>query len=282
MFEKFGKSLDRITHEVAIETDTTRVEPKTDSISAPYPDGDSPQLRLEISVGTVELSAGNDKLIDGSVTYNIAEWTPRVLVEEQRVTVKQDVGLHMRGAWHNARNEWKLALGTTKPFSLSIAKGAGESRLSLGGVPLKDVQIEVGAGKAQISFDKPNPADCSQFNVNMGAGSLAVDGLLNTNAERFGFAGGAGEITLNFTGESLNRFMTVNISTGAGKIVLNVKKGVAFQATVKKFIGSVHTQGDFHAVQTGVYETSAFAAGSPTFKVQINTPVADIVFNEVG
>jgi len=123
----------------------------------------------------------------------MAEWTPDVVTEGQFVTVKQGVGLHMLGAWHELCNDWKLALGTAKPFELTVTKGAGESQLSLGGVPLASARIEVGAGKSTHVFDKANPTECSTVKVDLGAGSLRAEGLLNANTERFAFGGGQDE-----------------------------------------------------------------------------------------
>lgn len=282
MFEKFGKTLDRLVKDVGGETGMHRIEPITETVNAPYPEADCPQLRLEIGVGTLKLQPGTDQLLDGSVTYNIEEWKPRVQAENQFVTVNQGVGLHMLGAWFDVRNEWKLALGTRKPFELSVSKGAGESRLELGGVPLASARIEIGAGKSSVAFDKLNPTPCSAVKVDLGAGSLLVDQLLNANTDRFSFSGGAGELTLNFTGEALQHPMTAALSTGAGKIVLNLKHGLACQITVKRFMGTVHTYGDFRAVQTNVYEMGDYqTASGPKLQVQIECLVADVLLNEV-
>ena len=283
MFENFGKTIDRLIQSVGTETKATTIDPKSDPVSAPYPEGDNPQLRLEINVGTLDLKAGGDALVDGTVTYNVAEWAPRVATEGSRVTVKQDMGIHFIGAWRNMHNDWKLALGTSKPFGLAVAKGAGEARMALGGVPLTSAQVDVGAGKAYMSFDKPNSVRCSALKVNMGAGSLTVDGLLNGNVERFVFGGGAGEIRLNLTGEALQGPLTATLNTGAGKLVVNLKRGLPCQVTVKKFLGTVHTQGDFRAVSSEVYQTPSFAlAGDAAVKVEINTPVAEIVLSELN
>jgi hypothetical protein len=283
MFENFGKTLDRLVRDVSTETKATPIEVRTEPISATYPEGDAVQLRLELNVGTLELSAGTDNLVDGTATFNVAEWTPRVVAEGPCVTVKQDVGLHLFGAWHAMRNTWKLALGTSKPFALSVAKGAGEATMALGGIPLSSTDIEVGAGRAQVSFDKANPSRSSFTRVNLGAGSLFLDKVLNANTERLVFAGGAGELTVNFTGDSLQRPMTAKLDTGAGKLVLNFRNGLPCQVVVKKFLGTVHTQGTFHSVQPEVYETAAYStATGPTLRIEIHTPIADIALNELS
>src|SRR5258708_10322433 len=262
MFEKFGKTIDRFIQSVSTETAATPIEVRTDSVSALYPEGDSAELRLELNVGRLNLSVGDDKLVDGTVTYNVAQWTPHVTTEGNRVTVKQDIGLHLLGAWDDMKNDWNLALGTTKPFALSIGKGAGESEMTLGAVPLTKLELEIGAGKARLNFDKPNPAQASQIKVNIGAGSLNFQGLLNANAELFNLSGGAGELQVSFTGEGLKRSARAVLNTGAGKITLNVQRGVACQVTVKKFLSNVRVNGDFRTVGDEVYQTATFAAAS--------------------
>ncbi|HLY26841.1 MAG TPA: toast rack family protein [Aggregatilineales bacterium] len=286
MFEKFGKTIDRFIQNVSTETTATPIEVRSDAISAPYPTGDSAELRLELNVGRLNLSAGGAQLVDGTVTYNVEQWTPHVVTEGNRVTVKQDIGLHLLGAWHDMKNDWKLALGTGKPFALNIGKGAGESDITLGGVPLTKLELEIGAGKARMNFDKPNPSQASNVRVNVGAGSLTLLGLLNANAEQFMFSGGAGELQVGFTGESLRRSAKAVVNTGAGKITLNVQRGIACQITVKKFLSTVRLNGDFSTTDEEVYQTSAFSSAklssAPTLIVEINTPVGEIVLNEVN
>ena len=73
------------------------------------------------------------------------------------------------------------------------------------------------------------------------------------------------------------------MNTAAGKIVLNVKRGLGCRVTVRKFLGSVHTQGGFHLVEPQVYETPAYAtARTPTLTIDVDTPIADIALNEVS
>jgi hypothetical protein len=196
------------------------------------------------------------------------------------------MGLHLIGPWHDMKNDWKLGLGTAKPFALSIGKGAGEADITLGGVPLTKLEVEIGAGKARLNFDKPNPAQADTMRVNVGAGSLTLQGLLNANATQYMFSGGAGEVQVGFTGDSLKRSAKAVVNTAAGKITLNIQRGVACQVTVKKFLSNVRLSGEFQNSGEEVYQTSAFSSAklssSPTLLIEINTPVGEIVLNEVG
>jgi hypothetical protein len=282
MFEKLGKTIDQFFHSLGNETSLTRIDAKTETISAPYPEGNDVQLRVVAKVGKLEVTPGGDRLVDGTVTYNVEEWTPSVVTEGDKVTVDQELGMHVVGSWQNVVNDWKLAVGTARPFALSVSKGAGESTIELGSVPLVSATLEMGAGKAQVGFAKPNPAACSSVKVQLGAGTLVVNGLLDANTERFSFDGGAGELTLGFTGERLQRSMTAVANAGAGKVVVNVKRGVPCQVKIKKLLGGVRTQGGFNQTDSQVYETTGFGSASgPVLRVEINTPVSDIILNQV-
>src|SRR5258708_7724468 len=152
MFEKFGRSLDGLLGSVKNDLKMTRIEPKTDRIAIAYPTATPVKLRLEMSVGKLKITPGTDKLVDGTATYNIQEWTPEISLDGGSVTIKQGRGFNMVGSWTDTQNYWELALGTTLPFELSLQKGVGESTLALGGIPLIGAVFNTGTGVTTISL----------------------------------------------------------------------------------------------------------------------------------
>src|SRR3954451_17885095 len=147
MFEKLGKSLDEIVRNVGNDVKMTKIDLQTDAINVPYPEVSPAELRLEVGVGKLALTPGGEKLVEGTAVYNVAEWKPEILVEGGKVTVRQGKGWHFLGGWTDVRNEWTLALGTARPFALSVSKGVGESDLALGGVSMTNVSIDTRTGK---------------------------------------------------------------------------------------------------------------------------------------
>ncbi|MEP7285638.1 MAG: toast rack family protein [Chloroflexota bacterium] len=280
MFEKLGRSLDELIHTVGDDMRMTHIDPKTDPMSIAYPDNSPAQLHLEMGVGKLNLTAGGDKLVEGTVTYNVEEWQPQITVENNQVMIRQGRGWHVLGGWSDVQNSWDLALGTTQPIALSVAKGVGEGRLALGGVPLTEAQIDTGAGATVINFDRPNPENAKRLQVRLGTGTTKIDNLLNANAQVVAVDGGAGEITLNFMGEMLKRDTTVRINIGTGSVKLNIKQGIPVHASVTKGLGDVKARGTLKGIGGNLYETANFASASgPKLNLEITAGLGSVVIN---
>ncbi len=282
MFEKLGRSLDEFIHNVGTDTKMTRIDLKTEPISIPYPETETAALRLELGVGILHLKRGGDKLVDGTVVYNVDEWKPEITTEAGRVLIRQHGGAHIIGNWDKVRNEWDLALGSARPFSLSIGKGVGESYVSLGAVPFEDFRLETGAGESTISFDEPNPRTAGEFSARFAAGKTAISGLLNANASRVSVEGGAGEVTLNFTGAQLQQDMAVNVQIGAGELRLGFKRGIPVSISVNKALGDIQHDGNFVSTSRNSFETAGYAlASGHKLTVKVSAAIGSVVLSEL-
>src|SRR5260370_33125633 len=98
MFEKFGRSLDGLLGSVKNDLKMTRIDLKTDRIAIAYPTPAAVKLRLEMSVGKLKLTPGTDKLVDGTASYNVQEWTPEISLDGGSLTIKQGRRFNMVGS----------------------------------------------------------------------------------------------------------------------------------------------------------------------------------------
>jgi hypothetical protein len=115
----------------------TSINPKTEQIAIDYPTEEPASLRLKIGVGTLNIVPGEDQLVSGEITYNVAEWAPEIVTNDGKVIIKQ--GEIWPDTWvvdERPKNDWNLRVGTQKPFAFRVSSGAAQSRLTLGGVPL--------------------------------------------------------------------------------------------------------------------------------------------------
>jgi len=280
MFEKFGRSLDGLLGSVKNDLKMTRIEPKTDRIAIAYPTATPAKLRLEMNVGKLKITPGTDKLVDGTATYNVLEWTPEISLDGGNVTIKQGRGFNMVGSWTDTQNYWELALGTTLPFELSLQKGVGESTLALGGIPLTGAILNTGTGATTISFDQPNPEPAERLQVRTATGATHIDNMLNTNAQLISVESGAGEIALHFTGEALKRDTLVKANLGAGKVTINIKQGVPARVSINRGLGEIKALGAFSPAGQRAFETSGFAAAAgPKLTFEINAGLGSITLN---
>ena len=194
MFEELGRSLDSFVRRVSDGVNATRIDPKTDTITVPYPDAEPVKLRLEMGIGELKVSAGADKLVDGTATYNIQEWTPQITTDGGNVLVKQGGEKMFWPGIGGLKNDWVLALGTARPYDLTVSKGIVKAQLALGGLPLTSAVLEMGTGETKIDFDRINPQRASRIQLKCGTGEMRATGLLNTNAASVKVDGGTGQI----------------------------------------------------------------------------------------
>ena len=96
----------------------------TDEITVPIPDADEVSLRLSFGAGDLKLAPGAKKLVEGTATYNYAEFEPFVDVDEGNVHIHMgDEDFNGFPSFKNLKNKWDFKLGDT-PMDLTIESGA--------------------------------------------------------------------------------------------------------------------------------------------------------------
>jgi hypothetical protein len=135
-------------------------------------------------------------------------------------------------------NEWDLKL-SDDPMELVIEAGAYDASYELGGLSLTDLSVTDGAADVQLSFSEPNKTEMSILRYESGASNIKMKGLANANFSLLAFKGGAGDYTLDFSGE-LQRDATVNIETGFSNIILVIPEGIHAVVTVESGVSNIN------------------------------------------
>ena len=94
-----------------------------------------------------------------------------------------------------------LKLGET-PMELEINAGAYQGQYEFGGLALTGLTIKDGASDVDLSFSEPNRTEMSVFRYETGASNVELTGLANANFSTLIFNGGAGDYTLDFSGDA--------------------------------------------------------------------------------
>ncbi len=224
----------------------------TDQINVPLPDStQTVDLSLKFGAGTLKLRSGADGIISGTAIYNVSDFKPTVTVEGSTVRIEQ-------GNWRltgipdlsNIKNEWDLALGTT-PLNLTIDAGAYHAEYELGGLALTNLTISDGAADTELNFASPNLAEMSLLSYSTGASNVSLTGLGNANFASLEFNSGAGNYTLDFSGQ-FQRNGSVHIGTGVSNMTLVIPSGIPVQITVDGGLSNV-TQDSGWAKNGNVY-----------------------------
>jgi len=210
----------------------------TDEITVPTPKTDEVSLSLSFGAGEMTLAPGASQLVEGSATYNYDAFKPEVNIDGGNVQIQMS-DIKSFPAFNNLKNVWDLKLGNT-PMNLSIESGAYTGRFEFGGLALNNLTIQDGAAEVELAFSKPNLAEMSVFRYETGASNVKMSGLANANFSIFDFSSGAGDYTLDFSGE-LQRDASVKISSGLSNITIVVPEGVNAVVTVDSGASNIST-----------------------------------------
>jgi hypothetical protein len=174
-------------------------------------------LEMQAGAADVTVESKGDRLVHGTITYNVASLKPAITVQGRRVRIRQDA---VGALPIDTRNEWRLQLGRGVPINLKVIAGASTGDWDLGGLSLRRVDWVQGAGRATLTFDAPNPERLDRLTVNGGAAALTVRGLANANLRLAVVNAGVGALTLVFDGQ-LSRDAEVVVNGGVSAIVID-------------------------------------------------------------
>ena len=204
------------------------------------------EVDLAFGAGELNLSPGPEgAIISGTASYNVDDFKPEVSIMGDRIRISQGEA-EVEGfpvSVDDIKNEWNLAFGDDA-MQLRIVAGAYAGDMELGGLSLYKLHITDGAAENQVNFSEPNLVEMEELTYETGASSVAMTGLSNANFEQMTFKSGAGDYTLDFTGELLHD-ADVEISTGFSNLVIVVPEGTSAQLSLEGALSSVEVGGDW-------------------------------------
>lgn len=201
----------------------------TDEITVSTPKTDDVSLRLAFGAGEMTLAPGASQLVEGTATYNYSAFKPEVNIDGGNIQIQMG-DIKTFPSFDNIKNTWDLKLGDT-PMDLTIESGAYDGTFEFGGLSLNNLTIKDGAANVELAFSEPNLVEMSTLSYETGASDVKMSGLANANFNIFDFSSGAGDYTLDFSGE-LQRDGSVKISSGLSNIIIVIPEGVNAVVTV--------------------------------------------------
>ncbi len=241
---------------------------------------------LEVSV---ELGAGEftiDVADMAEVTILEAEYDRRYVADyEVSYRVKGSTGildvesvLRRRKNIDTERNLCHLTMSTRYPATLDLDLGACEAQVDLGGMPLEELRIDIGAASGEIEFSAPNPSRMEHISIDAGAASLEFNRLGNANFEEFSFDGGAGSFDLDFRGEYHGESM-IDIDIGLGSADITLPAGVPVQIITDNggWLSSVDIHNDdIEEVRGGLWESDDFDGAGTRIIVELDVGLGSV------
>jgi hypothetical protein len=221
---------------------------ETDTIYVPLPADTQAIADVSINFGAGNLTlkpGAQDALVDGTAAYNVSDFKPTVTIDGDNILIDQG-NLEMGGIpnfKNDIINNWNLNLGNS-PMSLFIKAGAYLGDYELGGLSIESLNIGDGAAKATLKFSAPNQIQMSSLEYITGASDVSLEGLANANTTDMTFRSGAGNYTLDFSGELRNN-MNVNIESGVSSVTVIIPRGTNAEVITDSGLMTVSTKGDW-------------------------------------
>jgi hypothetical protein len=133
------------------------------------------EVQLEMNAGELRVNGGAKELVEAEFAYNVASWKPEVRFDRNgfrgTLLIKQGGG---SGTMGSSKNDWQVKLNNEVPLDFSLKCGAGENRLYLGDLDLRDVEINLGAGRIELDLRGHQPAHDYSVRIHGGVGEADV------------------------------------------------------------------------------------------------------------
>lgn len=244
---------------------------QTFTVNEPVLTGNDPaRIDVQMGAGKLNIAGGAANAVEGTIRYNVFAWEPKVTREGNLINIHQGTDTTIKIPDDDVINEWDLKLGST-PIDLAISAGAYEGRIDLSGVSLTNLNIKDGASKATIVINSTNPVEMETFQYATGASQVNITGISNANASSFKFDGGAGDFTLDFSGE-LQRDLQVDIKAGVSSLTIIVPENIPTRVTVSGGLNNVSPQGTW----TITGNTYAKSGSGPSINIYLEMGVGSL------
>ena len=230
-------------------------------------------LSLNFGAGELRLAPGaKDNLVTGSAVYNVDVLKPKIKTEGNHITIQSGEG-NLKGIPsfnEKYQNNWDLKLAD-RPITLEVNAGAYIGNLDLGGLALHGLSITDGASDVHLKFSAPNQAEMDVMRYQTGASTVKLTNLANANFANLIFKGGAGDYTLDFSGE-LMQDTTVMVSAGLSNLTIIVPKGMTARVFFDGALANVDNSGEWEKRGQDYYQKGS----GPVITLNINLGAGNV------
>jgi hypothetical protein len=148
--------------------------PQTESQTVKLGEAKSARVEIDMPAGELSVEGGARELLEADFSYPSRSPRPQVEYDvsasQGRLTIRQPGSVHGRGSGHN---RWDLHLSNKVPLELKVDQGAGRARLTLGGLSLSRLDMDIGAGETIVDLSGDWKNDLTA-NIEGGVGRATV------------------------------------------------------------------------------------------------------------
>lgn len=224
----------------------------------PGPPGEA--IRLE-----GQYDAGSYRLDESYESYGEVGWIYRVEFHQR------GIGLRPFVQHGPPKNQLSLVVPRDTPIVLEGRIGIGESDLELGGLWLVEVDLEVGIGQHELSFDEPPVWPMRRFRLDGSVGELRIGSLGNASPASVEVSRSIGELMLDLSGQ-WRRDADVKVRCGIGECRMRVPEDVGIEVRHARV-----TIGDTHV--PALADRRPARAGMPVLTLAVKGSIGELVID---
>jgi hypothetical protein len=209
--------------------------PQAESQTVKLGEAKSARVEIDMPAGELSVGSGAKELLEADFSYRSPSARPEVEYNvsagQGRLKIQQTGSVHGRGSGHNT---WDLHLSNKVPLELKVDQGAGRARLTLGGLLLSRLDVDLGAGETIVDLTGDWKNDLTA-NIQGGVGRATVR-LPSEVGVRASAHGGIGAIHVQglkkdgdaYVNEAYGKSpITVNVHVEGGVGEINLELGEA-------------------------------------------------------
>ena len=141
----------------------------------PLDDVERATVGLRMAAGSLNLAGGAVDLMQASFEYNVAEWEPTIEYSAEgrvgNLQIEQPINVTISDG--KAHNEWNLRLNQDVPMDLIVRLGAGDAQLDMRGMNLRQLKVQMGAGRVHVDLSGNWQKDFS-VDIERGVGEAII------------------------------------------------------------------------------------------------------------
>jgi hypothetical protein len=263
---------------------STALADRIENVSESFPPQGikSLQIDTDFGLGKLNISAAD---IEEVGKFDV-EYDSRLIKYFLDYAPKGDVGYlefgtktrHSTIHGDEVTNDWKVILSNRYPTELSMDIGACEHEIDLGGIPLTEVTLDIGASDGSITFSKKNPVRMENFDLDIGASSVELTDLGNANFDYMSFDCGAASCKVDFFGEwEGSAEVSIDVGVGSAKIVIPRDLEVRIITDPDSWFSSVDFHNDdLEEVRDGVFESEGYRGAKNRLLLNIDVGMGSV------
>jgi hypothetical protein len=211
---------------------SSRVPTETETRGVDLDDAELVKVDMSMGAGELNVEGGAHKLMEGEFTFGPPTMKPLVDYQVRGTTGHLRIEDPSRRGFSNAKERWDLKLNDTRPIDLQINVGAGESRLVLGSLNLRGIDIQMGVG--QLTLDLAGiPTHDYDVNIRGGVGEARIH-LPHDVGIVAEVKGGLGDVKTGPLVKRDGRYVSQHAESAATVVRFDIRGG----------IGAIHIIGD--------------------------------------